>query len=691
MADKVSLVYPRLFTHTIRLGSSMRSWQPSCQSNAMDMDLGGACDDLLSSIEQVSSPSGCSIHSAPSFGRDSDGCARHPWQPILEPVLLVAPPNTGTAEKGCVPGPIRFPPPRPITATVTAQVPPRSCTHVTHERDLNPAHPVHPAHLAHPANSHAYERLAPVKTPVLAVQGQCQEAASAQSMSTVSTASTALHPARCDSLRPSPTGPTGPAVATAKMRFPFSHTVPLSTPCAARRCPPTFLWAPVRQLDSESDMESLPVPESLGVETDSVAEEGMDGMGGMDGLKSGPPAQSTHDAPATSLDDLVNLGQLEAEADGASEGLNEECGANAAGDGTPVLVRLAPARKLRGIGLCKQETAAHTNSTTATTSRIASNLGQSERKPPPRPPDPCPTEGPSGSSRDFENELDAWSTFFEDAVPGLPGAVTARRGAPSGPGRAATKIWRAAQVAATTENQTSHMPCHNVQPEGAGIRIIRKLHMPLRSETPRQQSDSLDDDLAPGAVAGLDVSSDSGSEYWTCSQSFAELEQEAPREQRGSLQKQAWQKATRRPYGDFSPAELPASLAKRAWNPRRSFVRSRAQRVTLSADTSGSPWLLDFPQTRDQWASQKQSRTACMMHDQVTWYDSLFVEEGRRQSWLFDCCRELLSTHTHTDASKVQADWTSPRQSCIPEGRQVQAACSAKQRFASFVGFMPFP
>ena len=208
---------------------------------------------------------------------------------------------------------------------------------------------------------------------------------------------------------------------------------------------------------------------------------------------------------------------------------------------------------------------------------------------------------PSNACESAAGPLDAWCTFFEDAVP----AVASRS---SGVGK--TKSWRAAQVAALAESQNSQLLRHPGE-------CVEDLDWTPRSELPTQHAHEHGESVLPtrdGVRAARDTSSDSDSDYWTSSAHHRFESELGESVQEDHDSEQHGRHSHYHGFGSvsslspFSPGKASASpgrlkrvldLRGLSQGPRPGRGRSRRcerPRVTLSLDASGGPsWLQESP------------------------------------------------------------------------------------------------
>ena len=385
---------------------------------------------------------------------------------------------------------------------------------------------------------------------------------------------------------------------------------PLSPPCLARRCPPIYLWAPFPE--SEPDTDSLPRPESL--ENAGLLAEPCTGFDNFQASETTPSPEALNEGPS---------------ADEAGEVV-------ALAEATPGTTRvsLAPARRLRGIPLrlrsfqvpdAESEERAGPHTEPAAEQAEQAEPEQTWR---------------ANTCESAAGPLDAWCTFFEDAVRPLKPARKST----------ATKrmTWRAAQVAAMAESERLDHP-------GEERGCVDDLDWTPKSELLTQHADHEHGESLENALpsrnrvrAVRDTSSDSDSDYWTSSahhrfgSEFGESVQEDGDSEQHGRRPHYHGPGCVRSLSPFSPGKATSASArlKRVLDLRGLLSqgrpgrgRSSRPRVTLSLDASGGPsWLGDSPAK----------------------------EEGSEGSG------SLLFS-----SAKVQVDWTSSRQSCLPEGRQV--------------------
>ena len=342
-------------------------------------------------------------------------------------------------------------------------------------------------------------------------------------------------------------------------------SVPLSPPCLARRCPPVYLWAPFP--DSEPDTGSLPRPESL--ESASLlaeAAEAAELCRGLDNFQAG--SASTENSEMAPSPETLKERPSDAEAVVEVVDLPAKSG---------MTVSLAPARRLRGIRLREPETF-QVHAPPREGPRTEPQAAQAEPE----------RTWPSTACESAAGPLDAWCTYFEDAVP-----VVSRRSTVTG---SKTKSWRAAQVAALAESQ-------NLRPPG---QCVEDLDWTPRSELPTQHADhEHGESVLPtcdGVHAARDTSSDSDSDYWTNSAHHRFESEFGDSVQEDQDSEQHGRRAHHHGPGSVSSGKASASpRLKRVLDLRGllspgSRRRSGRPRVTLSLDASGGPsWLGESP------------------------------------------------------------------------------------------------
>ncbi|CAE7736568.1 Hagh [Symbiodinium microadriaticum] len=341
-------------------------------------------------------------------------------------------------------------------------------------------------------------------------------------------------------------------------------SVPLSPPCLARRCPPVYLWAPFP--DSEPDTGSLPRPESL--ESASLlaeAAEAAELCRGLDNFQAG--SASTENSEMAPSPETLKERPSDAEAVVEVVDLPAKSG---------MTVSLAPARRLRGIRLREPETF-QVHAPPREGPRTEPQAAQAEPE----------RTWPSTACESAAGPLDAWCTYFEDAVP-----VVSRRSTVTG---SKTKSWRAAQVAALAESQ-------NLRPPG---QCVEDLDWTPRSELPTQHADhEHGESVLPtcdGVHAARDASSDSDSDYWTSSAHHRFESEFGDSVQEDQDSEQHGRRAHHHGPGSVSSGKASASpRLKRVLDLRGllspgSRRRSGRPRVTLSLDASGGPsWLGEY-------------------------------------------------------------------------------------------------
>ena len=498
----------------------------------------------LSSIEPISSPtsfaSGFVVQAAPGFGPDSPGSSGRPWQAdeVAEMARIASTQTWTLAASGSS---FRLPPPRPLRPERALQEP-VAAVNCGVERPK--ARTSQTSNLVKVFSGGKEWQSNLVPCPATQAKQSAVSAGEPQALLADLT------------LPACPLGELAPAClvhgATAKMRFPFIHADPVPPPRIARRCPPVFLWAPAhRESESECDTDSLPVPESVDIErAKSLAEGCEDGQG----FPEAAPATDNPDPDVIKAVEPENCELVEA--------------------ARPPSVSLAPARRLRGIRLCGQE-----SYTEATAPGSQERVSWTQRdRPLLRNAEPARSDCsvmPSGPSADVEVEqqLDLWSVFFEDAAKPQR-TSTIKTALP------ATATWRAGKVAAmeeqglcTVEGESMQSPMCMDGPEPALV-----------------QPASLEETLPACSAKHIDENSDSDSEYWTSSQRF-ELETAGQ-----GLRSVQWpgHRHSVWPVSPVSPASVAHTLSpgKRVWGLRSPAATSgRSKRVTLSLDASGASWL----------------------------------------------------------------------------------------------------